>query len=69
MTEETKAADGASAGVSDSTQLLGCPFCGSDSAEYPSWLAKEAGWKYGVSCSNCGATAYSVKDWNSRATY
>jgi hypothetical protein len=66
MTEEKKAAGGAPSGVSDSTQLLGCPFCGSDNLEYPSWLAQEAGWKYGVSCSNCGATSYSVKDWNTR---
>ena len=33
MTEETKAADGAPAGVSDSTQLLApCPFCGKELA-------------------------------------
>ena len=35
MTEETKAADGASAGVSDSTQLLApCPFCGKELATF-----------------------------------
>lgn len=44
-------------------ELKPCPFCGSDDLDAKGWTSLAAS---GPSCMQCGATAESVKVWNTR---
>jgi len=43
-----------------------CPFCGSDNVDPIGWKNGEG--ETGPSCNDCGATADSVEEWNTRPT-
>ena len=47
------------------TELLSCPFCGSESVDPKGWLRNDG--VSGPECDGCGATAESVEIWNTRA--
>ena len=45
-------------------KLLPCPFCGGEAAVYLAWYDDE---QTNIRCMQCGATADSEEEWNTRA--
>lgn len=46
------------------SDLIACPFCGSDKIDPEGWSDGEG--KAGPACDECGATAESAEAWNRR---
>lgn len=58
--------------LEEGPHLLPCPFCGSNSIDHEGWTSLEQykgtdQYRSGPACDTCGASAQSVKEWNTRA--